>query len=225
MSAGLHSLIFGLHSRNLGQPRLPTAGFLGPLGGGNSVPRAPPAPHPIRSGPQPPPRPLLSPQPPREPRELEGTLGKFPSPPPRQRKHRRGVARFLEPRPLLLAYGLALEAVCPLDPPVPSFDWFTGPSVVSGGGCNLAEKGRSSRRKSAGVSARCLSRRRGLLVGGRLDVQRHRPGGVGGEVLGRATIVSEIVDLAWGASRANFTLWGPAQGSRPRGWGPSRGWV
>lgn len=136
-----------------------------------------------------------------------------------------GVARFLEPRPLRLAYGLALEAVCPLGPPVPSFDWFMGPSVVSGGGCILAEKGRSSRRKSAAASARCLSRRRGLLVGGRLYVQRHRPGGVGGGVLGRATTVREIVDLAWGASRANFTLWGPAQGSRPRGWGPSLGWV
>lgn len=35
---GLHSLICGLHSSDLGQPRLPTAGFLGPLGGGTVTP-------------------------------------------------------------------------------------------------------------------------------------------------------------------------------------------
>lgn len=85
----------------------------------------------------------------------------------------------------------------------------------------LAAKGRSSRRKSTVVPARCLGRRRVLLVGERLNVQRHRPGGVGGGILSRAAIVRETVDLAWGASRAKFTLWGLAQGSRPRGWGPS----
>lgn len=83
----------------------------------------------------------------------------------------------------------------------------------------MAAKRRSSRRKSAVVSARCLGRRRGLLVGERLDVQRRRPGGVGGGDQGRAAIVRETVDLEWGASRANFILWGPRAGVLASGGG------
>lgn len=60
----------------------------------------------------------------------------------------------------------------------------------------MAAKRRSSRRKSAVVSARCRGRRRDLLVRERLDVQRLRLGGGGGGVLNRAAIVREIVDLA-----------------------------